>query len=61
LSRLTNTLNEDVNRPGDTFSIFDLQLGDDSVYDTKPLVVSTTQEDGKFDKVKLTTFSNGDG
>ncbi len=56
IEQINYTLNEDINRPGDTFSIFDLQLGDDSVYDTKPLVVSTTQEDGKFDKVKLTTF-----
>lgn len=56
IEQINYTLNEGSSRPGDTFSIFDLQLGDDSIYDTQPLVVSTIQEDGKFDKVKLNTF-----
>lgn len=56
IEQINYTLKEDANRPGDTFSIYNLQLGDDSVYSVSELVVSSLQEDGKFDKGKLTSF-----
>jgi hypothetical protein len=56
IEQINYTLNEDSQRPGDTFSIYDLQLGSDSVYSVNELVISKLQEDGKFDKEKLTSF-----
>lgn len=56
IKQINYTLKEDYNRPGDTFSIWELSLGDASAYSNDELVVSTLQEDGKFDKVKLNTF-----
>jgi len=56
IKQINYTLKEEFNRPGDTFSIYDLQLSDDSVYSTNALVISKLQEDGKFDKEKLNSF-----
>jgi hypothetical protein len=56
IKQINYTLKEEFNRPGDTFSIYDLQLSDDSVYSTNALVISKLQEDGKFDKDKLNSF-----
>jgi hypothetical protein len=56
IEQINYTLNEGTQRPGDTFSIYDLQLGSDSVYSVTELVISSLQEDGKFDKGKLTSF-----
>lgn len=56
IEQINYTLNESALRPGDTFSIYDLQLGSDSVYAVNELVISKLQEDGKFDKEKLTSF-----
>lgn len=56
IKQINYTLKEDYNRPGDTFSIWELSLGDASVYSNDELVISTLQEDGKFDKGKLNTF-----
>lgn len=46
-------------RPGDTFELYDLKLADPTAYSIAPLVVTTTQEDGKFDTQKLESFLKG--
>ena len=56
IRQINFTLDEASLRPGDTFELFDMQLADASVYDTSLLKITTTQEDGKFDKEKLKTF-----
>jgi hypothetical protein len=49
----------DVGRPGDSFELYDLKLADPMAYSVAPLIVSTTQEDGKFEKGKLESFLMG--
>ena len=49
----------DSSRPGDSFELYDLKLADASNYSIEPLVVTTTQEDGKFDTKKLESFLGG--
>jgi hypothetical protein len=49
----------DVGRPGDTFELYDLKLADASAYSIAPLIVTTTQEDGMFEKGKLDSFLMG--
>jgi hypothetical protein len=39
--------------------LYDLKLADASAYSIEPLVVTTTQEDGKFDTKKLDSFLLG--
>jgi len=57
IDQINYTLNQDIDRPKDKFSIYELQLGDDiSVYNILPLNVSTAQVDGTLDKGKLNTF-----
>ena len=46
-------------RPGDSFELYDLKLADPMAYSVAPLIVSTTQEDGKFEKGKLESFLMG--
>jgi hypothetical protein len=58
IKQINYTLGEDT-RPGDTFSLYDLKLADESNYSIQPLVITTTQEDGKFDKAKLDSFLTG--
>lgn len=56
IRQINFTLDEQSQRPGDTFELFDMQLADATVYDTSLLKITTTQEDGKFDQAKLKTF-----
>jgi hypothetical protein len=49
----------DSTRPGDSFELYDLKLADPMAYSVAPLIVSTTQEDGKFEKGKLESFLMG--
>jgi hypothetical protein len=56
IQQINYTLNENISRPGDTFSIWEYQLGNSSTYSFNELSITTTQEDGKFDKAKLTSF-----
>ena len=56
IKQINFTLDESAQRPGDTFELFDMQLADATVYDTSLLKITTTQEDGKFDKEKLKGF-----
>ena len=56
INQIDWTLNDGVDKRGDTFGIWDWKLSPDSVYSIEPIIVSTTQEDGKFDKGKLDTF-----
>lgn len=57
IDQINYTLSPDIDRPLDKFSVYALELGDDtSVYNILPLNVSTAQVDGTLDKVKLETF-----
>lgn len=58
IKQINYTLGES-GRPGDTFELYDLKLADASAYSIEPLVVTTTQEDGKFDTQKLVSFLGG--
>lgn len=49
----------DSGRPGDSFELYDLKLADPTAYSVAPLIVTTTQEDGKFDSKKLDSFLMG--
>jgi hypothetical protein len=57
IDQINYTIVQNIDRPMDKFSIYELQLGDDvSVYNILPLNVSTAQQDGTLDKGKLNTF-----
>ena len=57
IDQINYTLVQDIERPMDTFSVMELQLGDDTtVYNVEPLNVATTQEEGKLDKLKMEIF-----
>lgn len=56
INQLNYTLKEGAQRPGDSFSLWDMNLGDDTLYSIQSLNVSTAQEDGKLDTVKLQEF-----
>jgi hypothetical protein len=58
IKQINYTLGEET-RPGDTFELYDLKLADASAYSIEPLIVTTTQEDGKFDTQKLDSFLTG--
>jgi hypothetical protein len=58
IKQINYTLGE-ATRPGDSFELYDLKLADPSAYSIEPLVVTTTQEDGKFEKGKLDAFLMG--
>jgi hypothetical protein len=58
IKQINYTLGEET-RPGDTFELYDLKLADPMAYSVAPLIVSTTQEDGKFEKGKLESFLTG--
>lgn len=58
IKQINYTLGE-MDRPGDSFELYDMKLADESNYSIDPLVVTTTQEDGKFDKAKLDSFLTG--
>jgi hypothetical protein len=62
IEQINYTLNQDIDRPMDKFSIWELQLGDDKgVYSIEALKVQTAQEDGLLDKTKLQTFLSETG
>lgn len=56
INQLNYTLKEGVQRPGDSFSLWDMNLGDDTLYSIQKLNVTTAQEDGKLDTAKLREF-----
>ncbi len=56
INQLNYTLKEGALRPGDSFSLWDMNLGDDTLYSIQALNVSTAQEDGKLDTIKLQEF-----
>lgn len=58
IKQINYTLGEST-RPGDSFELYDLKLADPSAYSIEPLIVTTTQEDGKFDTKKLESFLGG--
>ena len=58
IKQINYTLGE-MGRPGDSFELYDLKLADASAYSIAPLIVTTTQEDGKFEKGKLESFLMG--
>jgi hypothetical protein len=58
IKQINYTLGEQT-RPGDSFELYDLKLADPMAYSVAPLIVSTTQEDGKFEKGKLESFLMG--
>ena len=62
IEQINYTLNQDIDRPMDKFSIWELQLGDDKgVYSIEALKVETAQEDGILDKTKLQSFLSQTG
>jgi hypothetical protein len=56
INQIDWTLTDGVDKLGDTFKVWDWELAPPSVYSIDALNISTTQEDGKFDKGKLETF-----
>jgi hypothetical protein len=56
INQLNYTLKEGAQRPGDSFSLWDMNLGDDTLYSIQILNVNTAQEDGKLDTAKLKEF-----
>jgi hypothetical protein len=58
IKQINYTLGE-TTRPGDSFELYDLKLADAMAYSIAPLIVTTTQEDGKFEKGKLESFLMG--
>ena len=58
IKQINYTLGEST-RPGDSFELYDLKLADESNYSIQPLIITTTQEDGKFDTKKLDSFLMG--
>jgi hypothetical protein len=56
INQLNYTLKEGAQRPGDSYSLWDMNLGDDTLYSIQALNVSTAQEDGKLDTAKLKEF-----
>ena len=56
INQLNYTLKEGVQRPGDSFSLWDMNLGDDALYSIQALNITTAQEDGKLDTTKLREF-----
>jgi hypothetical protein len=58
IKQINYTLGE-MPRPGDSFELYDLKLADASAYSIAPLIVTTTQDDGKFDTKKLDSFLMG--
>ena len=56
INQLNYTLKEGVQRPGDSFALWDMNLGDDTLYSIQTLNVNTAQEDGKLDTAKLKEF-----
>ena len=57
IDQINYTLVQDIDRPMDTFSVMELNLGDDeTVYNIEPLNVATAQVDGKLDNTKLEIF-----
>jgi hypothetical protein len=56
INQLNYTLKEGVERPGDSFSLWDMNLGDDTLYSIQALNITTAQEDGKLDTAKLREF-----
>lgn len=58
IKQINYTLGES-SRPGDSFELYDLKLADPTAYSIEPLIITTTQEDGKFDTKKLDSFLMG--
>ena len=56
INQLNYTLKEGAQRPGDSYSLWDMNLGDDTLYSIQALNVNTAQEDGKLDTAKLKEF-----
>lgn len=56
INQLNYTLKEGATRPGDSFSLWDMNLGDDTLYSIQALNITTAQEDGKLDTQKLEEF-----
>jgi len=56
INQLNYTLKEGAQRPGDSYSLWDMNLGDDTLYSIQALNVTTAQEDGKLDTAKLKEF-----
>lgn len=59
VKQLNYTLKEDIGRPGDSFRLWDMKLGDDTLYTIEKLKIDTAQTDGTLDKAKLDTFLKG--
>jgi hypothetical protein len=56
INQLNYTLKEGAQRPGDSYSLWDMNLGDDTLYSIQALNITTAQEDGKLDTAKLQEF-----
>ena len=56
INQLNYTLKEGAQRPGDSYSLWDMNLGDETLYSIQALNVATAQEDGKLDTAKLKEF-----
>lgn len=56
INQLNYTLKEGMERPGDSFSLWNMNLGDDTLYSIQALNITTAQEDGKLDITKLQEF-----
>jgi hypothetical protein len=56
INQLNYTLKEGAQRPGDSFALWDMNLGDDTLYSIQALNITTAQEDGKLDTSKLREF-----
>lgn len=59
IRQLNYTLKESELRPGDSYNLWDMNLGDESLYSIAKLKVDTAQEDGRLDKGKLDAFLVG--
>jgi len=57
IQQINYTLNQDVNRPMDTYTLAELQLSDESNYDLTGIEIVTRQSDEEiFDNTKLEVF-----
>jgi hypothetical protein len=59
IKQLNYTLKEAGLRPGDSFNLWDMSLGDNTLYSIEKLKIDSAQADGTLDKGKLDSFLVG--
>ena len=59
VNQLNYTLKESGLRPGDSYNLWDMGLGDNTLYSIEKLKIDSAQADGTLDKAKLDSFLVG--